>query len=178
MHRNNSLINNNIDKDELRKKINETLNNNKNKYKIKKKYIKVEGKESPYNSNNASFDKCKNNEINNNININKIINTINQNKEKTKLQIFYSEHLNKYKNNKNTSPKNCPKKISNNDTLTKNSRSIINNNDYDSSIVDMGTNHDTIDNRKKKSFVYPQKNKKDNNKQNIKNVTINDKKKK
>ena len=108
----------------------------------------------------------------------RIINTINQNKEKTKLQIFYSEHLNKYKNNKNTSPKNCPKKISNNDTLTKNSRSIINNYDYDSSIVDIGTNHDTIDNRKKKSFVCPTKNKKENNKQNIKNLANNEKKKK
>ena len=180
MQRNKSLISNNIDKDELRKKIKESLNSKKNKYKIKKKYIKAEGKESPYKSNNISYDKCKNNEINNNnnININNIINTTNQNKEKTKLQLFYSEHLNKYKNYKN-SPKNLKeKKISNNDTLTKNSRSIINNYDYDSSIVDIGTNQDTIDNRKKKSFVCPTKNKKENNKQNIKNLANNEKKKK
>ena len=178
IQRNKSLLNNNIDKDELRKKIKETLKSKRNKYKIKKKYTKVDGKESPCDSNNNSYDRINSNEINNNINIDKIINTTIQNKEKTKLQLFYSEHLTKHKNNKNISPKiNTEKKISNNDTLSKNSKSTINNNDYDSSIVDMGTNHDTIDNRKKKSFVCPTKNKKEK-KHIIKNLAHNDKKKK
>ena len=45
--------------------------------------------------------------------------------------------------------------------------------------MDLGTNHDTIDNRKKKSFICPKnKNKKENNKYAIKNITIREKKKK
>ena len=179
-HRNKSLLANNIDNDDLRNHLRDAINNNRNKYKIKK-YIKIEDKEMPNDSNNNSLDKINiNNEINNNINIDKIINSTTQNKEKTKLQLFYSEHLNKHKNN---SPKNLTqKKISNADYTSKNSRSSINNNnDYDSSsIVDMRTNHDTIDNRKKKSFVCPKnKDKKEkNNKQIIKNIINSEKKKK
>ena len=175
--RNKSLLTNNIDKDELRKNIKEFISNKKNKYKIKKKYMKSEGKESSYNSNHNSLDKIKDsNEITKNINIDNIMNSKIQNKEKTKLQLFYSEHLNKHKNN---SPKNLTeKKISNIDITTKNSKSIINN-DNDSSLVDMGTNHDTIDNRKKKSFICPKnKDKKEGNKYAIKNFTNREKKKK
>ena len=181
--RNKSLLTNNIDKDELRKNIKEFLTIKRNKYKIKKKYMKLEGKDSPYHSNNNSLDKIKvSNSITNNINIDNMMNSTIQNKEKTKLQLFYSEHLNKHKNNKkNNSPKNLTeKKISNIDITSKNSKSIINNNnDNDSSLVDLGTNHDTIDNRKKKSFICPKnKNKKENNKYAIKNITIREKKKK
>ena len=81
IQRNKSLLNNNIDKDELRKKIKETLKSKRNKYKIKKKYTKVDGKESPCDSNNNSYDRINNNEINNNINIDKIINSTIKNKE-------------------------------------------------------------------------------------------------
>ena len=82
--------------------------------------------------------------------------------------------------NKNRSPKQIAnKKGSNTNTnnISKNSRSNYNN-DYDSSIVDMGTNHDTIDNRKKKSFVCGKnKDKKDKNKkQTIKNFVSSEKK--
>ena len=140
--------------------------------------MKSEGKESSFNSNHNSLDKIKdNNEITKNINIDNIMNSKIQNKEKTKLQLFYSEHLNKHKNN---SPKNLTeKKISNIDITTKNSKSIINNDNNDSSLVDMGTNHDTIDNRKKKSFICPKnKDKKEGNKYAIKNFTNREKKKK
>jgi hypothetical protein len=88
--------------------------------------------------------------------------------------------LNKHKNG---SPKYIIKKkvsASNTNNASKNSRSTINNNnDYDS-IVDMGTNHATIDNRKKKSFVCPKnKGKKDKNKkQTIKNLVNNERKQK
>ena len=129
------------------------ISNKRNKYKIRKKYIKIEGKESNSNSNSNSLDKINNKEINNNINIDKIMNSTIKNKEKTKLQLFYSEHLNKNKNGKNLTPKNLTEKKNTNNTenIFKNSKSSINNNN-DSSIVDLGTNHDTIDNRKKKIF--------------------------
>ena len=177
--RNNSLLTNNIDIDELRKNIRDKIANKRNKYKIKKKYIKIEEKQSHNNSNNNSLDKINKKEINNKINIDKIINSTIPNKEKTKLQLFYSEHLNKQKNNKNSPINTTNKKNSNAENLSKNSKSTINNNnDNDSSIVDMGTNHDTIDNRKKKSFVCPNKNKnkKDGNKHLIKNLAISEKK--
>ncbi len=179
--RNKSLLNNNIDKDDLRNNMKESINNKRNKIK-KKNYIKIDGKELQDNSNDNSLDKINNDnsnnkdyEINNNININKIINSNRKNKEKTKLQLFYSEHLNK---NKNRSPKQIThKKVSNTNNISKNSRSNYNN-DYDSSIVDMGTNHDTIDNRKKKSFICGKnKDKKDKNKkQTIKNFVSSEKK--
>jgi hypothetical protein len=79
------------------------------------------------------------NEVNNNINVDKLINSNIQNKEKTKLQIFYSEHLNKNKND-NKSPKKIHKNTSNLENLSKNSRSIVNN-EYDSTL-EQKTNHD------------------------------------
>ena len=178
--RNNSLLTNNIDIDELRKNIREKIANKRNKYNIKKKYIKETHNISNNNNNTDTLNKNENentNEVNNNINIDKIINSTIQNKEKTKLQLFYSEHLNKQKSNKKGSPKNLThKKISNAENISKNSKSTINNND--SSIVDMGTNHETIDNRKKKSFICPNKNKnkKEGNKYPIKNLAISEKK--
>ena len=171
--RNKSLLGNNSDIN-----VSQVLSNRRNKYNIKKKYIKIEEKESNQHSNNNSLDKINSNEIQN-INIDKIINSTIFNKEKTKLQLFYSEHLNQ-KNNKNGSPKNLTQKqISIGENISKNSKSTLNNNnDYDSSIVDMGTNHDTIDNRKKKSFVCSNKNKikKENNRQIFTNLAFNNKK--
>ena len=176
IQRNKSLLSNNIIKDELRKNIKETLNKRIN-YKIRKKSSKVERRESQTNSISTSFDKFNSKEIKNN---NNIINNNLQNKEKTKLQIFYSEHLNKLKNNKNNSPKNLTQKKINPENTIKNSKISINNNnnDYDSSsLVDMGTYQDTIDNRKKKSFISNIKNKdkKDNNKNLNKKIKSNDK---
>ena len=176
--RNKSLLTNNQDKYESKKNLREMISNKRNKYKIRKKYIKIEGKESNSNSNSNSLDKINNKEINNNINIDKIMNSTIKNKEKTKLQLFYSEHLNKNKNGKNLTPKNLTEKKNTNNTenIFKNSKSSINNNN-DSSIVDLGTNHDTIDNRKKKSFVCPNK-KKEKNKNIVKKLTMNEKKRK
>ena len=186
--RNNSLLSQTniekIDKDDLRK----NLGSKRNKYKIKK-LLKDEIKESQTLSNDNSLENID--EINSNVNIDKIINSAVNSKEKTKLQIFYSEQLSKQKNIKNNSPKNLKqKKVSSMNNTSKNSKSIINNNnDYDSSIVDMGTNHDTIDNRKKKSYICGNKNKdkdkekdkeknKENNKHANKKLTSTEKKKK
>jgi hypothetical protein len=107
--------------------------------------------------------------------VDKLINSNTLNKEKTKLQMFYSEHLNKNKND-NKSPKKMHKNISNLESLSKNSRSIINN-EYDSTL-EQKTNHDTIDNRKKKSYIYENKNKENNNKQTAKKLKSIEKKKK
>ena len=173
--RNNSLLSQTniekIDKDDLRK----NLGSKRNKYKIKK-LLKDEIKESQTLSNDNSLENID--EINSNVNIDKIINSAVNSKEKTKLQIFYSEQLNKQKNIKNNSPKNLKqKKVSSMNNTSKNSKSIINNNnDYDGSIVDMGTNHDTIDNRKKKSYICGNKNKeKDKEKDKEKNKHVNKK---
>ena len=187
--RNNSLLSQSnldkIDKDDLRK----NLNTKRNKYKIKK-LLKEEIKESQTISNDNSLENID--DINSNVNIDKIINSAVSSKEKTKLQIFYSEQLNKQKNIKNNSPKNFKqKKIASMNNTSKSKSIINNNNDYDSSIVDMGTNHDTIDNRKKKSYIcgskYKDKDKdkekdKDKNKENNKHInkklTSTDKRKK
>ena len=172
--RNNSLLSkSNINKDEIRQNLRDNLVNKRNKNKINKEYLKEEKNEHQVISKNYSLEYI--NEVNNNINVDKLINSNASNKEKTKLQIFYSEHLNKNKND-NKSPRKMHKNISNLENLSKNSRTIINN-EYDSTL-EQKTNHDTIDNRKKKSYIYDSKNKENNNKQVAKKLKSIEKKKK
>ena len=174
IQRNNSLLSKrNVYKDEIRQNLRDNLVNKRNQNKYNKEYLKEEKKEHQLISKNYSLEYI--NEVNNNINVDKIINSNNQNKEKTKLQIFYSEHLNKNKND-NKSPKKIHKNISNLENISKNSRSIMNN-EYDSTL-DQKTNHDTIDNRKKKSYIYDNKNKENNSKQTAKKLKSTEKKKK
>jgi len=172
--RNNSLLSkSNIYKDEIRHNLRDNLVNKRNQNKYNKESLKEEKKEHQHISKNYSLENI--NEVNNNINVDKLINSNNQNKEKTKLQIFYSEHLNKNKNDIK-SPKKIHKNISNLENLSKNSRSIVNN-EYDSTL-EQKTNHDTIDNRKKKSYIYDNKSKENNNKQIAKKLKSTEKKKK
>ena len=174
IQRNNSLLSKrNVYKDEIRQNLRDNFVNKRNQNKYNKEYLKEEKKEHQHISKNYSLEYI--NEVNNNINVDKIINSNNQNKEKTKLQIFYSEHLNKNKND-NKSPKKIHKNISNLENISKNSRSIMNN-EYDSTL-DQKTNHDTIDNRKKKSYIYDNKNKENNSKQTAKKLKSTEKKKK
>ena len=172
--RNNSLLSkSNIYKDEIRQNLRDNIVNKRDKNKINKEYLKEEKNEHQTISKNYSLEYI--NDLNNNINVEKIINSNTQNKEKTKLQIFYSEHLNKNKNDIK-SPRKIHKNTSNLETLSKNSRSIINN-EYDSTL-EQKTNHDTIDNRKKKSYIYENKNKENNGKQTGKKLKSTEKKKK
>ena len=172
--RNNSLLSkNNVYKDEIRQNLRDNLINKRNQNKCNQEYLKEDKNEHKAISKNYSLEYI--NEVNNNINVDKLINSNTQNKEKTKLQIFYSEHLNKNKND-NKSPKQIHKNTSNLENLSKNSRSIVNN-EYDSTL-EQKTNHDTIDNRKKKSYIYDNKNKENNNKQTVRKLKSTEKKKK
>ena len=83
---------------------------------------------------------------NNNLPINNLTNPKMINDEKLKLQIFYSEHLNKFKANKQ---KKIITKENINTFISNNKMTNIHNNDS-ISFVDMKTNHDSIEKKSKK----------------------------